>query len=230
MAVNNTMENLLSQYTNLIKPDNRVFSTDVMSYDQFASPFKKWIGEAANQYLLPDFLRYQYNPYMQQSGKELGNLNQNIGLSGAWRTAQGGQDLNDAAQQAILGQEQLQSGYNNQLMDVQDQFLKQWVDPLYQSRLTSYYNAPFRNLDLGGEVLPIENPTNPNISMPQQPALSQQYGFNPSVFKGVSNTGMTGTNGLPYAADMGGNQRNLLSQYLKVPTTPRTDPLQILGQ
>lgn len=224
---NSTMQDLLAQYTSKIKGDNRVFSKDVMGRDQFGQMFDPLLNGIVDNYLRPDYLRYQYDPYMRSKGGELGNLNQQIGLSGAWRSAQSGNDLDSAAQDAMLGQEQLNRQFGDQVLGVKDQFQSGLIDPLYKSRMTNFYENPTRDMDLGN-VTPQMNSTIPGLQ-----------GFAPNQVGGNNIAASTGNVGMPMAQPMngmgGGQQQqqgmpsNLFSQYLKRPMMQQNNVMGILG-
>lgn len=225
-APNSTMEEMVKAITDKIKLDPRVYGQDVQSFDQFKQPFDEWAKQAINQYMLPDYLRYQYNPYVQQQGASLANMNQNIGLTGAWRNAQSKQDLGNAAQSATLGQEQLNTGFNNQALATRDQLISQWALPLYESNMSTYYQAPWRNLDTGGAAAnPTTTPTNPDMSgfntpQAQAPANGAYTGVGNNLINsyGLPSYQMPTVNG---STDQGGNPRNLISQYLVTPSLNR---------
>ena len=217
---NSTMQNLLDQYTSLIKVDPRVFGTDIMSQGQFQQPFDAWTSNFINSYAKPQFLRYQYDPYMKQAAQGLGNLNDQIGLSGGWRNSNSANQLNDEAQKQILGQEQLQQGFTDQSLQIQDELKKAWSDPLYQQQLTNYYTAPWRNLNTGqatpqyqGSIPGLEGFV-PNGGSPISPYLSSTGGSTTQQGQGVSTPTMP---------------RNILSQYLKLPNMSQAkSPTSIL--
>lgn len=241
-----TAQSLLDQYTSKIKADPRVFSKDVMSQDQFDAPFKAWTKNYIDTYMLPEFLRYQYNPYVQQAGAKMQNANQQVGLSGAWRNAQSGVDLSNTADELMRGQEQLTTGFNDQALQTQDALKQAWSDPLYQSQMTNFYNAPWRNINTG-DVNPILTPTDPrlvgfqpNSTMSANPQSSPITPFqgNQSLTNQYQNYPMSSQTNLTQngqaninnpALDIGGNPRNLISQYLKKPQVNNTNSYNILG-
>jgi len=217
-----TMQDLLSQYTKYIKPDTRVFSQDVMPYQDFTQPFTEWGKQFVEQQMRPEFLRYEYNPYVENVNRQLGSLAQSQGLSGAWRTSQATSDIDRVAREAMLGTEQLQKGFSGQALEAQDLLLSGWADPLYQSRLTNFYEAPFRNLNLGG-VAPTMTPS----------SASGIKGFTPTILNRISGKG--GQKASPITA--GGVQtpptiqqadRRLIGQYLKKPGASGANPYDIL--
>lgn len=195
------MQSLLDQYTKNIKVDPRTFSTDVMSQDQFSAPFDAWVKNAVNSYMLPDFMRYEYDPTMRQNLEGLYNTNQDIGLSGGWRTAQSAVDMQNVADQAMRSQEQLTRGFNDQALQTADAFKAAWSDPLYKSRMESFYNAPWNQQNTGA-VTPTTTPT--------LPALQNVYQTNQG----------NPTTGTPYTPFFGGG--NLSSQYLGQNGLPMT--------
>lgn len=234
--MNSFATDLVNQYTGKIKKDDRVFGTDVMSQDQFNQPFMQWVRNTVDTTLRPEFERYQLNPFLYKSGNDLGNLNQNLGLSGGYRTGAGQVQLQDAAKDAMLQKEQLTRGFNDQAMGVMDQFQSQWMDPLYRQRMTSFYNAPWRNIDTG-ETTPQENFTIPELQgfsagqqtngagqnmssqyMPFTPytginenesSTNMQYNSNPKM-----NSGMATTMNTPNPSNI---PRDYISQYLPSP-------------
>lgn len=143
------LQNLLSQYTDRIQVDPRVFSQEVMGQDQFYQPFKAWTNNFVQQYMRPEFERYQLNPYNQQATQELYGLNQLQGASGGWRTNQARTDYNNQANQFQLGREDLLRKYSDNVMNVYDTMRSQWADPLYKSRFQKFYEAPWRNINTG---------------------------------------------------------------------------------
>lgn len=253
MAMNQTAQDLLNQYLGYLNPSTDVFSQDVMSPNDFSKPFDAWANNAIDQYLRPEFLRYQYNPYVKQGADAMANMNQSIGLSGGWRTAQSGRDLNDAAYNQMLGVENLNRQYNDQAMQVRDAFKQGWSDPLYKSRMENYYNAPWRNMDTGGNApqysstIPGLNGWTPNQTQPggiaPQPGISfplpggQQVGgalpnmlnkYGDSVRRGpMMDTDMGMNRSQPQGQQMA--NAGLISQYLTKPMNFQ-NPYNILQQ
>lgn len=144
--MNAALEQLIRDITKGINVSDQNFS-DNMSQEEFGRPFDEWVRNAIDMYMKPDFQRYQYDPYMKNAAGNMANMNQNVGLTGAWRGAKSAYDLNDAAQSQLLGREQLLQDYGNQVMNVRDQFKAGWADPLYRSRMEQYYNSPTRAYD-----------------------------------------------------------------------------------
>lgn len=198
--MNAALEQLISDITKGINVSDQNFS-DNMSQEEFGRPFDEWVRNAIDMYMKPDFQRYQYNPYMQNASNNMANMNQNVGLTGAWRGAKSAYDMNDAAQSQLLGREQLLQDYGNQVMQVRDQFKAGWADPLYRSRMEQYYNSPTRAYDGGVQATP-SVPTVPQFNAggqttPATPAGQPSYYTDPSQ-------------GSQY-------QTNLISQYLMKP-------------
>lgn len=203
----------------MIKADPRVFGKDVMSYDQFSQPFDQWIRQTTDQYLKPDFLRYQYDPFVKQANQQMWDMNQNQGLSGAWRARQSGTDLSNAAQGFNLQGEDLRRQYNDQALQVRDKFLNAWANPLYQSQMQKFYEAPFRNMNLGD----IQAKTTPDTNQfPQLGGFGQiGMGMNPNTNTQPYNS--WGNNTEYYKQYLGGLGNNLP---LPTPTpAPRSGPM-----
>ncbi len=193
------MKGLLDQYTSKIKTDDRVFSQDVMSPDEFASPFDQWTRQTIEQTLKPEFLRYQYDPFKQQSMRSLQDLNQQQGASGAWRTAAAGRDMNTAIGATQRQEEQLWRQYNDQALQTMDAFKSGWSDPLYKKRMESFYEAPWRNQDVGA-ITPTTTPTDPRL---------QGFTGTPAVGSQQNTTPYIGSNGMYFG---GYDPRSSLSQ------------------
>jgi hypothetical protein len=146
---------------------------------------------------------------MEKAESGLYDMNQNIGLSGNWRNRGSAREMDSAARDAQLGEEQLRSGFNNQVLGLRDQYMEGWVNPLYQSRMTNFYEAPWRNINTGGAT-PMTEPTMPQL---QNFSASQ---LNPSA--GVSPVATTPApaNGL-YSGQRKGvlaNPQGLFKQYM----------------
>lgn len=249
---NSTMQDLLNAYTGKIKVDPRVFSQDVVSQNEFSRPFDAWVNNMVNQYMLPEFNRYTYNPQMEQLNSQLFNINQDTGLSGAWRNAGSRAALNEAAESAIRQQEQMTRGFNDQVLQVRDAFKQSWSDPLYRNRMEEFYNAPWRNLDTGNNA-PKFTPDDPRLqgfnpnptAAGQTPTpqtggqsafmgkpLPNQYGMNfGGQGGGQIRPAVIRPGGKPQqeSYDMGGNRRNLLSQYLTRPQVSNANSFNILS-
>lgn len=147
-----TRQELLKEYTDSVKYDPRTFGEDVMSYEQFSDPFRLQQQQIVEDLYRPEFLRYEYNPAVRAAAQELGQANQNIGVSGAWRNADSAQQLSNLAEDRLIQQEQLTRRFNDRVLDMQDRFRQQLVDPLYQQRMVRFYDSPTRNVDTGDIV------------------------------------------------------------------------------
>jgi hypothetical protein len=206
----NSLQDLLDQYTKNINVDNRVFSRDVMSKDAFSQPFNAWVDNTIDTYVKPEFTRYTYNPAIKNINRQLYDSNQNMGLSGAWRNAGANADLSDMAYGGQLQKEQLLRDYGDMTMGIRDQFENAWVNPLYASQMTDFYNAPWRNM-YGGQPQSQSQPQATsggwNPQSPQQGGY--RYDINPvdASRPSMQNSGL----------DMGGNRNDLLSRYLAKP-------------
>lgn len=161
-AAPSARDDLLNQYTDKIKPVEKTMA-EVLPQDQFGAPFEAWMKNFMETYSKPAFLRYEYDPYMKDTANQLGDLNQNIGLTGAWRNMQSRNDLGQAIQMGQRGAEQMWTNYNDREIGMMDELKKAWVDPLYKQRLTQYYEAPFRDLDMGPNAPQLDT-TNPALS------------------------------------------------------------------
>ncbi len=183
------MKGLLEQYMSKINYDPRVFSQEVMTPQEFEAPFDQWIRQMTEQTLKPEFLRYQYDPFKQQSMRQLQDLNQTMGSSGAWRTGAANRDMNTAVNDTQRAEEQLWRQYNDQALQTRDAFKSAWSDPLYKSRMESFYNAPWRNAEVG------------DVSATTTPTDSRLQGFDSTTIGGGTQnvspyTGATGTQSL----------------------------------
>jgi hypothetical protein len=245
--MNESIDQLLQGIKSGINVDPRVFSNEVLPQDQFEQPFDAWVKNAIDMYLRPEFERYQYNPYMQNAANQMGEMNQNIGLTGAWRNARSGVDLDQTAQAQMMGREQLLSDYANQALGVRDAFKSSWSDPLYRSRMEQFYNSPTRSYSgdqpattPGGTPATSAAMGNPfdrtNSSGSMINATRDQSAYNrtggPVAYGGPATPddymGQQNFNVGQYQLSSPYNT-NLISQYLRKPTT-MSNPYNLLSQ
>lgn len=161
--------------------------SDVMPRDTWNSVFDEWTRNFANEYVLPEWQEATYKPAIEDMTRTLGNMNQQIGLTGAWRSGTANNSLTRAAEESIKQEEQLRKDYQSDIASLRDAVMTNWANPLYQSQMERYTNAPWRNLNLG--------------------EMSNQAGINANTLIGnlASDYGVTDTNKL---TDLIGNLGN----------------------
>lgn len=152
--------------------------SDVMPQETWNSVFDEWTRNFANEYVLPEWQETTYKPAIEDMTRTLGNMNQQIGLTGAWRSGTANNSLTRAAEESIKQEEQLRKDYQSDIASLRDAVMTNWANPLYQSQMERYTNAPWRNLNLG--------------------EMSNQAGINANTLIGnlASDYGVTDTNKL----------------------------------
>lgn len=123
--------------------------SDVMPQETWNSVFDEWTRNFANEYVLPEWQEATYKPAIEDMTRTLGNMNQQIGLTGAWRSGTANNSLARAAEESIKQEEQLRKDYQSDIASLRDAVMTNWANPLYQSQMKRYTNAPWRNLNLG---------------------------------------------------------------------------------
>lgn len=204
------LSKLVDQYLGQIKYDPRVFSRDVMPIEQFEAPFREWVRQAINTYLLPEFLRYEYKPAISKWQNQLYDTNQQMGMTGAWRSGIAKATLNDMANAALRAQEQLTRSFNDRALRVMDTFLKAWADPLYKRQMQIFYNSAWANRNLG-KVTPKSKPTLPSLSFYKGPTnTTWQRLLTPFIGGNNANTSRLYEYGLQ---QLGSNNLNPTTQF-----------------
>lgn len=123
--------------------------SEVMPQETWNQVFDEWTRNFANEYILPEWQETTYKPAVEDLTRSLGNLNQRIGLTGAWRSGTAQDSLSRAAGEALKQEEQLRKDYQSNIANLRDQIQTNWANPLYTSQMERYTNAPWRNLNLG---------------------------------------------------------------------------------
>jgi hypothetical protein len=123
--------------------------SDVMPQDTWNSVFDEWTRNFANEYVLPEWQETTYKPAVEDLTRALGNMNQQIGLTGSWRSGTAQNSLRRAADESVKQEEQLRKAYQSDIANLRDTVMTNWANPLYSSQMERYTNAPWRNLNLG---------------------------------------------------------------------------------
>lgn len=139
-----TPQSLVDQYLGNLTPDLRQFSEDVMGYDTFASPWNAFMDQFINQSVRPEFLQYQYNPAAFDVLTNLQNTNQQMGLSGGWRSGGLQRDFRNEAGRQQLGLNAMMRGQSDVENTMRDQVARGVIDPLYNSQMQQFYESNLR--------------------------------------------------------------------------------------
>lgn len=119
------LNNLITEYTKALQPF-KAFG-EVLPYQQFAAPMQAFAQTAAQQYK-PWYEYFQAAPAKAQLRGQAAASN--LGMTGF------GKDLM---------QRQLREIYQpleTATQGIQDQFINQWINPLYNRRIGQYYQSP----------------------------------------------------------------------------------------
>jgi len=123
---------------------------DLLPQDQFYGIFDEWTRNFVNEYVLPEWQEKTYNKELENMAMALGNLNKQMGVSGAWRSGTARGSLYRAADESLEQEEQLRQDYQSQISALRDQIQNQWAAPIYNNEMTDYMNSPTSGIDLTG--------------------------------------------------------------------------------
>ena len=115
-----------------------------MGYDQFSSPWNAFMDQYINSAVRPEFLQYQYNPAAFDVLTGLQNTNQDMGLSGAWRSRNVQRDFQNQAGRQQLGLNAMMRGQADTENTMRDQVMSGVIDPLYNSQMQQFYESNLR--------------------------------------------------------------------------------------
>jgi hypothetical protein len=150
-APSNPLQNFTAPLNN-VQADNRVFSQDVMPLDTWRGAFDTWTQNFVDSYIRPEWEENVYNPAMKEMGNAMNQANQNIHGSGAWRSSMAHNQMNDMAQDSMRREAQMRQGFNDQTVNIRDTMNQAWADPLYQSNMSRFVTAPWRDMNVGQEI------------------------------------------------------------------------------
>lgn len=123
--------------------------TEVMPQEIWNSVFDEWTRNFANEYILPEWQENTYKPQLEEMARTLESLNNQIGLSGAWRSGTAQDSLVRASEDSLKQEESLRQQYQDSLAALREDIQNTWASPLYTSQMERYSNAPWRDLNLG---------------------------------------------------------------------------------
>ena len=146
----NSLENV-----NTRTGDDNYFE-DIMSQGEFNQPFDEWTRNFADTYMKPEWEESVYNPTMRQLNKGIGDYNQQAGNSGAWRSTMTQKNLANMAEDAMREDQRMQKEFRENVLDVRDSIRSNLANPLYESNIERWYDAPWGNVDTpeGAENIP----------------------------------------------------------------------------
>jgi hypothetical protein len=127
--------------------DIKNFQT-IMPQDTWNNVFDEWTRNFATEYVLPEWQAQTYNPTVEDMTRSLGNMNQQMGVTGAWRSGGAQNDLQRAAQEALKQEENLRTQYQSDIAKLRDSVLTTWATPTYEDQMRNYNNSPLTDLNL----------------------------------------------------------------------------------
>jgi len=122
---------------------------DVMPRETWYGVFDEWTRNFANEYVLPEWQEQTYNPAMEDMTRGLGNLNQQMGVSGAWRSGTAQDSLRRAAEESIKEEGLLRQQYQSDIAKLRDQIKTSWALPTYEDQMRGFSGSPLTGMNLG---------------------------------------------------------------------------------
>ena len=145
---------------------------EVMPQETWNQVFDEWTRNFVNEYVLPEWQESTYKPTLENLTRTLDNINQQIGLTGAWRSGMAQDSLRRAAEDSLRQEEQLRKDYQSNIANLRDTIQKNWAAPLYSNQMQRYVNSPWADLNLG--EMSNQAGINPNTMIN---SLAAQYGI-----------------------------------------------------
>jgi hypothetical protein len=133
-----------------VQPNTDIYSEDVMKQDAWFDPFDEWTRNFVNTYMKEEWERDVYNPAMKNMTKSLGEANQAVGLSSAWRTSGARENLADMAKEMMVEEDRMRTAFQDQSVERRDQIRSQLAAPLYNANMTRWGDSPWGNMNLEG--------------------------------------------------------------------------------
>lgn len=121
--------------------------SEVMPQEQWNQVFDEWTRNYVKTYMEPEWRTNVYEPAVKEYQKQLEDMNRQIGVQGRMSGAQD-RALTTGVDEAIKAEKDLRTQYQSNVADVRNQIKQSWADPLYESQMKRYTDAPWRNQDL----------------------------------------------------------------------------------
>lgn len=167
----------------LDKVETRKPFSEVMPQETWNSVFDEWTRNFVNEYVLPEWQQETYNPALENMIRGLYNTNQQMGVSGQWRSGVAQSNLERTAEENLKEEERLRKQYQSDIAALRDKVLEAWANPLYAKQMEMYNNAPWGDYKLDSDNLSEE--AKGMIS-----DLSEQYGISDQASLGELITGL----------------------------------------
>jgi len=167
----------------LDKVETRKPFSEVMPQETWNSVFDEWTRNFVNEYVLPEWQEETYNPALEEMIRGLYNTNQQMGVSGQWRSGVAQSNLQRTAEEGLKQEESLRKQYQSDIANLRDKVLETWANPLYAKQMEMYSNAPWGDYKLNSD----------NLSQEAQGMisdLSTQYGISDQASLGELITGL----------------------------------------
>lgn len=129
------------------------YSEEVMSQSEWYQPFDEWTRNFAATYMQPEWERDVYDPSMRQLNKGMGDYRQQTGNSGAWRSTMAGRNLAQMGEDAIKEEERMRREFQESVLETRDAIRSNLANPLYESNMKRWYDAPWGGMDYGADDL-----------------------------------------------------------------------------
>ena len=144
--------------------------SEVMPQETWNAVFDEWTRNFVNEYVLPEWQEEIYNPALEEMIRGLYNINQQMGVSGQWRSGVAQSNLERTAEENLKEEERLRKQYQSDIAALRDKILETWANPLYAKQMEMYNNAPWGDYKLDSDSLTEEAKGMIND-------LSEQYGI-----------------------------------------------------
>jgi hypothetical protein len=124
-------------------PGDDIYTEDVMPQDQWNSIFDDWTREFVMNEMKPEWEEDTYNPAMRNMNIQMGEANQQLSLTGAWRSSMGRKNLADMAKDMIKQEEGMRKDFQNTSLETRDAIRENLANPLYESNMKRWGDAPW---------------------------------------------------------------------------------------
>jgi hypothetical protein len=146
----NPQERIAGSHLENVNPDKRSFSEDVMPQDQWNAIFDEWTHNFVQTEMKPEWERENYNPAMRDMTKGIGEANQQLGLSGAWRSGMGRKNLANMAKDMVKQEEGMRRDFQSGTLDTRDAVRSGIASPLYDANMKRWGDSPFNTISTEG--------------------------------------------------------------------------------